>query len=300
MMLKKKNFTSALLVFLAMIFFTVSGVSAKTDHATENIGDVGVKNQQPANPAPPLVNNTPAGTVIYDNGPFINSPGTGVGGADESILQTSLNMTTFGFGHQVSYSNIIADDFVVAGSGMDIGSITFFAYQTNSATTSTITAYNVSIYNAKPGTSGASVVATSSTINTTVWSNVYRVTESGSGSNTQRPIMATEVDMGAIHLLPGTYWITWQVAGDANLSGPWAPPLTITGQAATGNAMQSIDGGNTWADLTDNGSGDPQGFPFVIRGIATIPTLSEYGMIMLLLLLSCITLIILRRRQIEY
>ncbi len=52
--------------------------------------------------------------VIYDNGPLVNSLGTGVGGADESVLQSSsLSASTLGFGFQVSDANRIADDFTV-------------------------------------------------------------------------------------------------------------------------------------------------------------------------------------------
>ncbi|MEZ4642505.1 MAG: hypothetical protein R3E31_07155 [Chloroflexota bacterium] len=35
--------------------------------------------------------------ILYDNGTLVNSPGTGAGGADESVLQsTSLTMNTLG------------------------------------------------------------------------------------------------------------------------------------------------------------------------------------------------------------
>ena len=36
---------------------------------------------------------TDFGTPLYDNGPIVNSPGTGPAGEDESILQTSLTLT---------------------------------------------------------------------------------------------------------------------------------------------------------------------------------------------------------------
>ena len=104
--------------------------------------------------------------------------------------------------------------------------------------------------------------------------------------------------MGGIHLSPGTYWLVWQADGSLG-SGPWAPPITITGQAVTGNALRSLDNSVTWEDVLDNGSGDAQGFPFVIRSAAAIPTLSEYGMITFLLLLSGITLVMRRRKQTE-
>ena len=48
---------------------------------------------------------------------------------------------TYGFGHQLSAGNRIADDFTISGrANWTIETITFFAYQTGSTTTSTITA----------------------------------------------------------------------------------------------------------------------------------------------------------------
>jgi len=93
-----------------------------------------------------------AATVLFDNGPFMNSPGTGVGGADESVLQnTSLGMTTIGFGHQVTSDNRIADDFTVTdAAGWQVDRIVFYAYQTNAPNVSTITAVNYQIWDGPP------------------------------------------------------------------------------------------------------------------------------------------------------
>ena len=78
----------------------------------------------------------PPSHVIFDNGPFMNSPGTGAGGADESVLQTSLGMNNYGFGNQVSAGNRLADDFTLTTRAR-IKKIKFYAYQTGSTTTST-------------------------------------------------------------------------------------------------------------------------------------------------------------------
>ena len=55
------------------------------------------------------------GDVLFDNGPFINSPGTGAGGADESVLQSSsLEMTARGFStihpEDVSLADLVAHE----------------------------------------------------------------------------------------------------------------------------------------------------------------------------------------------
>jgi len=65
-----------------------------------------------------------SGDLLYDNGPLANSAGTGVGGQDESVLQTvTLEMNTLGFGHQVLNQNSMADDFTVPAAGWDINEV---------------------------------------------------------------------------------------------------------------------------------------------------------------------------------
>ena len=110
-------------------------------------------------PSAPL---TPLGVdaLLYDNGPLINSAGTGAGGADESVLQSvSLGLNILGFGHQLSAGNRIADDFTVAhAGGWDVSTITFYAYQTGSPTTSTLTGANLQIWDGDPSVGGSSVI----------------------------------------------------------------------------------------------------------------------------------------------
>ena len=89
--------------------------------------------------------------VLYDNGPLVTHPGGGAGGADASALQTALGMTTYGFGHQVTANNRVADDFTVPAGGWSIDDIVFFAYQTGSGQTSTITSVNYRIWDGVPG-----------------------------------------------------------------------------------------------------------------------------------------------------
>ena len=203
--------------------------------------------------------------VLWDNGPLVNSPGTGAGGADESMLQnSSLGMSTYGFGHQKLNGYRVADDFTVSGAGWHIGSITFFAYQTGSDTTSTLTEINYNIWDGSPDDAGSSIVFSDTVTLTagvnTIWSNIYRVMEITSG-DTSRPIMENTVNPG-IFLPPGIYWLDWQADGSL-VSGPWVPPITINGQATTGNALQYT---TSWAAVIDSGTGTQQGLPFIIMG----------------------------------
>lgn len=53
--------------------------------------------------------------LLWDNGPLVNSPGTGPGGSDHSLLQNvSLGMTTLGAANYVPRFSM-ADDFEVDG-----------------------------------------------------------------------------------------------------------------------------------------------------------------------------------------
>ena len=252
--------------------------------------------------------------VLYDNGSLVNSPGTGVGGADESMLQTtSLGMNTLGTGHQFALGYRVADQFTIpAGETWDITNVTTFAYQTGSSTTSTMTQVSVRILNGMPP-GGAVVFGDTSTnyLGTTAWSNIYRVSETTTGSATDRPIMAQVSDV-VVSLGEGTYWLDWSTDGTLG-SGPWAPPITITGQATTGDALQSLDTGASYAAFTDSGTATPQGLPFIVEGTVQgggggggggtgglanpIPTLSKTGVVVLILALIGISAVLIRRRM---
>lgn len=224
---------------------------------------------------------------IVDSGGFINSIGTGVGGADESILQNnSLFLNVLGFGVSLANNQRLADDFTLTATET-INTITFYAYQTGSTTTSTLSAVNLRIWDGLPTAPGSNIVfgdATTDRLASTTWSNVYRVTEPDTGIATNRPIMEAVVTVGA-SLPPGTYWLDWQIAGTLG-SGPWAPPITITGQTITGDALQSTDSGATYNALTDSGTGTAQGLPFrldiVDRDPTSIPIFSPLGLIVTL------------------
>jgi len=256
---------SSLMIFFITIF--ASGVVFATD-SEETIDE----------DAPGIINVPdgvldwePPGTVFYDNGTLVNGDGTGAGGADESILQNgSLGMSLLGFGHQVAFSNRVADDFEVPAGGWAIAGFVFFAYQTNSPATSTMTAVNYRIWDGPPG-AGGTVIYGDTTTNqmvSTEWSGVYRVSETTTGSATNRPIMAQVTSAntgGQLNLSAGTYWVDWQTDGSLG-SGPWAPPVTITGTCITGDAFQSLDSGTSFNPAIDTASTCRQDFPFLVLG----------------------------------
>jgi subtilisin-like proprotein convertase family protein len=204
-------------------------------------------------------------TELYSNGPFITNPGAGAGGADASVLESTI-LSTYGYGAQQSAGNRAADEFVVPASGWTVDEMTFYTYQTGSTTTSTITGITVQIWDGVPGEAGSNVVFGDTTTNvmaSTTWSNVYRSIDTAITDST-RPIMEVVADIGGLSLAGGTYWVDFQFNGTLG-SGPWAPPITILGQAATGNGLQSLAGA-PWTPAIDTLSGAQAGFPFVITG----------------------------------
>ncbi len=216
---------------------------------------------------------TATSQVLYTNGPIFNSAGTGPGGTNQSVLySTSLGMSTIGFGHQLSLNNRVADDFfLTACNGFRIDSIAFFGYQTGSTTTSTFTGISLRIWDTIPTAAGATVLfgdTTTNIISSTGFSGTYRVTETTLGV-TNRPIMRSVCNLGGVTLTSGSFWLDWSCLGSL-ASGPWAPPITPSGVAITGNALQRTNG--VWNNAVDGGTGTPhQGFPFVIYGTLLDP-----------------------------
>lgn len=208
------------------------------------------------------------GQILFDNGPYFNSVGTGANGANESVLYTTtFAMGTIGFGHQQTLFNRVADDFTITScSGFQIDSVVFFAYQTGSPATSTMTGVNLRIWDSIPGASGSAVVfgdTTTNRLSRTAFSGAYRITETTTGA-TSRPIMRNVCNLGGVVLPGGTYWLDWSSAGSL-ASGPWAPPRTPVGVAITGNGRQRT--GSNWNNALDGGTGNPpQGFPFIVYG----------------------------------
>lgn len=207
--------------------------------------------------------------VLYDNGPFYNSTGTGSGGANESVLYTTtFGMGTIGFGHQQTAFNRVADDFTITDCAWRIDSVVFFGYQTGSTTTSTFTGVNFRLWDSIPDAPGSNVVFGDTTTNRLIrsaWSGAYRVTETTSGNST-RPIMRNVCTMNSTIVPAGTYWLDWSSAGSLG-SGPWAPARTPVMVAITGNGRQRI--GSIWNNLVDGGTNTPaQGLPFIIYGTA--------------------------------
>ncbi len=216
---------------------------------------------------------------LFNTGPWFNSAGTGFGGADESILEWSPG--TYGWGCQEGYDNIVADDFVVpSGETWSITGITVGGYQTGSSTTPTIDALYLACYDDNPPT-GTLVYGdlTTNVFSSAVWSGIYRVNVSGSGTASNRPIMAVTANPATPWVLgEGTYWIAYQLDGSLS-SGPWAPPVVIMGTGDTGNGIQSTDNGVSYAPVTNGSANYPQGFLIILEGDLVSLQRSTWGSI---------------------
>lgn len=262
-MINRFQYSFFLILFILGSVSFAQSAAVDVETATGTITPLNVKSA--------VIPNNPA-AVLYNNGPFVNAPGGGPGGADGSVLQTSLAMTTLGLGHGSPTNVRVADDFTIpAGQTWTIDNAQFFAYQTGSTTTSTMTFVNVRIWNGVPGSAGAVVVwgadSTTNRMTATSWSNAYRYSETAVG--TTRPIMKQTASIGTT-LQAGTYWIDWTANGTI-ASGPWVPPITITGQTTTGNCMQ-YQTTTGWAAANDGGSLTPQGLPFILEGTVNTPS----------------------------
>ena len=232
-----------------------------------------------------------AQALIYDNGPIYDLAGGGSGGANVSSLHDGLS--TYGAGHAASSGFRVAEDISIpAGSEWTIDTLVFYAYQTNSGNTSTITDVNVRIWNGTPGGTSAIVFGDSTTnrLLGTEWTGTYRTGDVTSttcvpATCVARPIMRNAVYIGTT-LSAGTYWIDWQTGGTV-ASGPWAPPINLgAGNTTTGNAKQYDNAATdaagaanpnyrTWVDLMDGGTATASGLPFQVIGSVTVTGLED-------------------------
>ncbi len=240
-------------------FTVTTGASATDSMEISNLGSADLQ-WDALGPVSPRGN----GNVLYESGPVITHPGDGPGGTDHSILQnSSLGMTTLGSNVSVPTFRV-ADSFEVEDSWL-VETMSFFVYQTGSGTESTIDHVNLRIWNGPPDDPDSQVVFGDTDTNRLVdtdWIEGYRVSETTVDEN--RPIMEAVAGLD-VFLPAGTYWVDVQFDGTV-ASGPWMPPITITGETTTGNALfRNADG---WGDWVDGGTETNQGVAFVVRGSA--------------------------------
>ncbi len=209
-----------------------------------------------------------AATVLWDNGPLITHPAGMTNGADRSAV--GVGGGTIGAGAQITAGNRVADDFTVSAGSWTVDSARLFSYQTGSTTTSTITGVTLRIWDDVPGV-GAVVWGddTTNVMDDTGFTGIYRTT-STDNTDTNRPIMFVDVDLGGLTLPAGTYWLDFAFTGTL-ASGPWVPLVSSPTEFITGNARQALSSSGIFNALMDSGAGVNVALPFVLGGTATVP-----------------------------
>jgi hypothetical protein len=214
---------------------------------------------------------------LYSQTSIVTNPGAGFNGADASRIATGA--TLFGSG-ATQGSNRLADDFTVPASGWLVDSISVYAYRTNTYTyppASPFTGITLNIWNGVPG-AGGSIIASSNTLGSTNWTGIYRVNNTTTLTNAQRPVMNVAALFPNLLLTQGTYWADWSLTAGGTL---FVPPLTTTsGTLVTGNARQFTNSTSTWADVIDAGNPTPLprpvDFPFAVSGSIPTPVPFEF------------------------
>ncbi|MEN8224640.1 MAG: T9SS type A sorting domain-containing protein [Bacteroidota bacterium] len=211
-------------------------------------------------------------SILYENGPITTHPGAGSGGSDYSEVQDiTLGLSAYGFAFRKGNEFInhsLADDFEVTENWL-VSTITFYGYQTSVGPPSSFTDVRYRIYDGDPRDSISTIIFGDFITNkliTTHWMNVWRTLESAPEEN--RPIMEIIADASGLVLSPGTYWIEWQGWGYGNNASHnfvYAPPVSILGQATTGNAIQYTSVTSSWQNTT-SGNDDSQGLAFMFEG----------------------------------
>jgi hypothetical protein len=245
--------------------------------ASEDVDTADITSSAPPSPDEiPIMWELPE--LIYDNGPLTTHPAGGCAGSDASRLQnSSLLMSTLGFTASTATAFRIADDFTVTAPGWTVNTITFFAYQTNSTTTTTFNDARVQIWDGPPNAGGTLIFGDTVTnrFQSSGFSNFYRDTET-TVANCARPVMATTAAIGTT-LPPGTYWVDYQLGGTL-ASGPFVPPTTVLGNTSPCSPCNALQwNGTAWAALNDTGSATQQDVKFVIDYAAVPVELQSFS-----------------------
>ncbi len=179
--------------------------------------------------------------------------------------ELQLTNTTLGFGASIAGGLTVADDFTVpAGPSWSVSKVTFYAYSTNYAgTTSPFTDVRVQIYDTDPSTGTPTPIYGDLTTNRFAASSTASIYRTAAAGGTTRQVWQIEANVSTT-LAPGTYWIEWQV-GTSQTSN-FSPPSTVVGTTTQpgNNAKQKTISTGAWVSLNDGGSGSAQDMPFKI------------------------------------
>lgn len=191
----------------------------------------------------------------------------------------------------------LTDDFTVpAGQSWTLSSVLVYAYRTGSLATDNIAASgNVRVWSGRPDDVGSTVIFGDTTTNRLLGqtnTNLFRVfgTTAAPGGTatppgTTRIVRQLELDLGGIVLLPGTYWVDYQL-GSSTTGAIFNPTQTTTDGSrgfVTGSNARQMTTATTWADVVDAGSPAtlpdvPNDLPFILNGVPTPGSLCLLGL----------------------
>ena len=220
-----------------------------------------------------------ADAVLWNNGPIVNAPFAGAGGAHASRVQSELGLTLVGFGGAytvgtlVTSSSWLADDFVVdTPGGWNVTSVDVHTMPQVGLTPPPVppdeTRISVWILSAPPW-EPSTVLFQGGAAGPFPQVGTYRVPGNNLGDTTL-PIDRRTVPINVI-LAPGHYWLMVELDHNAYGLKSQAPPVTRNGQTVTGDAWEHgyschwVFGchDSPWAPI------DPTqgvGLPFVVKG----------------------------------
>ena len=220
----------------------------------------------------------PARAYLYHNADMVTRPGEGFHGADLCALyggQSTLAYKATANVTDLNHSYWLADDFTLTASAQ-VSHIDFYAFQSNSGTTSSITGCYVRIYNSRPEDSTAVPIWTSNAncMVSTEWSGIFRTTSTNL-ADTTRPIMKVSAQINTA-LAAGTYWVAVCFTGSRPGDVYAVPRATVT-ELSTGNAVQFSQDNGLWLPMADNASLEQMGLPLTVRGEFVTDHLSGYN-----------------------
>ncbi|MFT3910280.1 MAG: hypothetical protein QM737_12695 [Ferruginibacter sp.] len=161
--------------------------------------------------------------------------------------------TIAGFSSGLVANIAVADDFTVpAGATWNISSLTFYAYSTNYAgTTSPFDDLRIRIFDTDPSVGNPTPIfgdLTTNRLTSSSFANMYRIFNATVG--TTRMIWDLNASV-SLSLTAGTYWIQWQTG--TTLAANWTPPSTVVGTVTQpgNNGLQLDLSTNSWTPLLD-------------------------------------------------
>ena len=249
-----------------------------------------------------MVATAPA-AVLYNNSNITSGIGNGYNGANTSGIGATdtngYNENSFNNGANIQSRSQLAEDFSLSSTSL-VTSVVFDGYSTSSTypspPVSPFTAGLVNIWSAQPGTPGAVVLFSSTTLATTAWTGVYRAPYTNLTDN-QRPVFTLTFSFPGVALAAGSYWAAFAETGvtspGSGLFGFSPPLLNTDGTQPAGNGIQSGDNGATWAATTNAGTGLQPRFPLLVNG-SVVP---EPTTITMMVCAGSAALIALRRRR---